>query len=67
MASTADDAKSQIKSFMTASAHCLVYGRGYTVPRAYVVEALALYAQCKYNGSLDPSREVGIIFPYLSD
>jgi hypothetical protein len=48
-------------TFLAASAQCLVVG-GYTSPRPYVVEALALYAQCKYNVTLDPSGEVGVIF-----
>jgi Fungal specific transcription factor domain len=51
-------------SFIVASAQCLILG-GYVYPKPHVVEALGLYSQCKYTTSLDPSREVGIIFAIL--
>ena len=50
--------------FLTAAAHCLVLG-GYTRPKPYVVEALALYSQCIYMSSLDPLGQVGITFAIL--
>ena len=59
-----DSQPSPTSMFLTASAHCLILG-GYTRPKPHVVEALALYAQCKYTQSMDPSREVGIIFSIL--
>ncbi len=43
-----------------ASGQCLVLGE-YHRPQQYVVEALAMYAQCKSFNSLDPSREAGAI------
>lgn len=49
--------------FMTASVQCLTLG-GFK-PRPFVVEALALYAQCKYAQSMDPSREVGLVYALL--
>jgi Fungal specific transcription factor domain/Fungal Zn(2)-Cys(6) binuclear cluster domain len=52
-------------AFLAASAQCLILG-GYTRPRPHIVEALALYAQCKYNVTLDPSGEVGVIFALLT-
>ena len=51
-------------TFLTAAAECIILA-GYTTPKPHVVEALALYAQCKYAQSMDPSREVGIIFAIL--
>ena len=50
--------------FLTAAAHCLVLG-GYTRPKPYVVEALAMYSQCIYMSSLDPLGQVGITFAIL--
>ena len=55
---------SPASNFLAASAQCLILG-GYTRPSAHVVEALGLYAQCKYAQTLDPSKEVGIIFSIL--
>jgi hypothetical protein len=49
--------------FINAAAQCLMLG-GFK-PRPFVIEALALYAQCKYSQSMDPSREVGLIFSIL--
>ncbi len=49
---------------LIASAQCLILG-GYTTPKRNVVEALALYAQCKYAQTMDPSQEVWIIFSIL--
>lgn len=46
--------------FLEAAAQCLVLGE-FSRPQCHVVEALALYAQCKYMYSLDPSRELCII------
>ena len=51
-------------TLLAAAAQCLILG-GYTRPKPHVVEALALYAQCKYAQTMDPSREVGIIFAIL--
>jgi hypothetical protein len=50
--------------FLTASAQCLIL-TGYTRPKPNLVEALALYAQCQYNTTLDPSGEVAIMFAIL--
>jgi hypothetical protein len=46
--------------FLSVSAQCLIIG-GFR-PRPHVVEALGLYAQCRFMESMDPSREVGLIF-----
>ena len=46
--------------FLVAAAQCLVLGE-FTRPQCHVLEALALYAQCKYMYSLDPSRDFCII------
>lgn len=51
-------------AFLTASAQCLILA-GYTRPKPHLVEALALYAQCQYNTTLDPSGEVAILFAIL--
>jgi hypothetical protein len=50
--------------FLTASAQCLILA-GYTRPKPNIVEALALYAQCQYSTTLDPSGEVAIMFAIL--
>ncbi|ETN39712.1 uncharacterized protein HMPREF1541_05938 [Cyphellophora europaea CBS 101466] len=60
---TDDGVANPVEQFTSASAQCLVLG-GFK-PRPYVIEALALYAQCKYLRSLDPSREVGLVFAIL--
>ncbi|OAL38486.1 hypothetical protein AYO20_02135 [Fonsecaea nubica] len=62
--STPEDQLSPRMSFLNAAGQCLRLG-GFIRPKRYVVEALALYAQCKYMATLDPSREVSIIFPIL--
>jgi hypothetical protein len=48
-------------SFLAAAAQCLVLGH-YAKPQRYVVEALCLYAQCKYMDTLDPAGEVYALF-----
>ena len=48
-------------SYLTAAAQCLILG-GWSRPRKNVVEALLLFTQCKYMRSLDPSREVSMLF-----
>jgi hypothetical protein len=48
-------------SFLTAAAQCLVLGH-YAKPQRYAVEALCLYAQCKYMETLDPAGEVYALF-----
>ena len=62
--STPENQASPRMSFLTAACQCLRLG-GYIRPKRHVVEALALYAQCKYMATLDPSREVGILFTIL--
>ncbi|KIW29637.1 uncharacterized protein PV07_05440 [Cladophialophora immunda] len=62
--STPEDQLSPRMSFLNAACQCLRLG-GFVRPKRYVVEALGLYAQCKYMATLDPSREVSIIFPIL--
>lgn len=47
-------------AFLRAAAQCLVLGE-FTRPQYQAVEALVLYAQCKYMFSLDPSREFCMI------
>ena len=47
--------------FVTGAAQCLVLGQ-YVKPQRYAVEALCLYAQCKYMETLDPAGEVYILF-----
>ena len=59
--STPEDQPSPRVSFLNAASQCLRLG-GFTNPKRYVVEALGLYAQCKYMSTLDPSRDIGIIF-----
>lgn len=51
--------------FLEAAAQCLVLGE-FTRPQCHAVEALVLYAQCKYMYSLDPSRELCIILSVVS-
>ncbi|EXJ93043.1 hypothetical protein A1O3_01599 [Capronia epimyces CBS 606.96] len=59
--STPEDQPSPRVAFLAAAGQCIQLG-GYVRPKRYAVEALALYSQCKYLATLDPSREVGIIF-----
>ena len=47
--------------YLTAAAQCLIVG-GWSRPRKNIVEALLLFTQCKYMRSLDPSREVSMLF-----
>ena len=47
--------------FLTAAAQCLVLGQ-YAKPQRYAVEALCLYAQCKYMDTLDAAGEVYVLF-----
>ncbi|KAK5078719.1 hypothetical protein LTR64_002867 [Lithohypha guttulata] len=51
--------------FRTAAGQCLVLSN-YSKPQPYVVEALALFLQCKYAASIDPQREVTIMFGVLT-
>ncbi|KFX97311.1 hypothetical protein V490_02857 [Pseudogymnoascus sp. VKM F-3557] len=51
--------------FLKAAAQCLVLGE-FSRPQYQVMEALSLYAQCKYLFSLDPSRELCIILGVFS-
>ncbi|KAB8229764.1 uncharacterized protein BDW43DRAFT_177396 [Aspergillus alliaceus] len=44
----------------TAAGQCLLIGE-YHRPRKLAVEALTLYAQCKYLQSMDPCREAGAV------
>jgi len=53
--------KNTRESFEVAAGQCLLLGN-YSKPQPYVIEALALFLQCKYASSLDPSREVALIF-----
>jgi hypothetical protein len=62
--STREDQISPRMAFLTASCQCLRLG-GFLRPKRHVVEALALYSQCKYMATLDPSREVGVVFAIL--
>ncbi|KAJ9657062.1 hypothetical protein H2198_004554 [Neophaeococcomyces mojaviensis] len=55
------DAKNTRGSFEAATGQCLLLGN-YSKPQPYVVEALGLFLQCKYASSLDPSREVALVF-----
>ena len=60
-----DNQPSPRNHFSTAAAQCLILGR-YTRPNRWVVEALVIYAQCKYLHTLDPSREVSLIISILT-
>ncbi|KAJ9614113.1 hypothetical protein H2200_002249 [Cladophialophora chaetospira] len=59
--STPEDQPSPRVGFLNAACQCLRLG-GFTRPKRHVVEALGLYAQCKYMSTLDPSKDVGVIF-----
>lgn len=52
-------------TFLNAAGQCLVLGE-FSRPQYYAMEALGLYAQCKYMFSLDPSRELCIILGVIS-
>lgn len=58
-----DPAEDHRDSFLSAAAQCIRLG-GFR-PCRFVIESLALYAQCRYNQSMDPSREVGLVFSIL--
>lgn len=62
--STPEDQPSPRISFLNASCQCLRLG-GFIRPKRHVVEALALYTQCKYTATLDPAGEVGVIWAIL--
>ena len=47
--------------FLTATAQCLALG-DYAKNHPYAVEALLLFAQCKYMNTLDPAGDVWILF-----
>lgn len=51
----------QRDSFEAAAGECLVLGN-YSKPQKHVVEALALFLQCKYMRSWDPQPEVALMF-----
>lgn len=51
----------QRDSFEAAAGECLVLGN-YSKPQPHVVEALALFLQCKYGRSWDPQSEVALMF-----
>ena len=46
---------------LTAAAQCLTLG-DFTQPQKYVIEALLLYAQCKYMCSPEPVGELWVLF-----
>jgi hypothetical protein len=64
-ASTLDLQEDVRAAFLRAAAQCLVLG-GFSRPQHQAVEALVLYAQCKYMLSLDPSRELCLIISIVS-
>jgi hypothetical protein len=59
--STPQDQNTPRVSFLQAACQCLRLG-GFTRPKRFVCEALGLYSQCKYLGTLDPSKDVSLIF-----
>lgn len=61
---TPEDRLSPRMSFLQASCACLKLG-GYVRPKKWVFEALGLYAQCQYMATMDPSKEVGMVFSML--
>ncbi|KFY36210.1 hypothetical protein V494_05224 [Pseudogymnoascus sp. VKM F-4513 (FW-928)] len=52
-------------TFLRAAGKCLVLGE-FSRPQRHAIEALTVYAHCKYMLSPDPSRELCIIFGVLS-
>lgn len=58
---TPEDRLSPRMSFLQASCLCIKLS-GYVRPRKWVLEALGLYAQCQYMATMDPSKEVGMVF-----
>ncbi|KEF52194.1 uncharacterized protein A1O9_11821 [Exophiala aquamarina CBS 119918] len=61
---TPEDRLSPRMSFLHASCACLKLG-GYVRPKKWIFEALGLYAQCQYMATMDPSKEVGMVFSML--
>lgn len=58
--SSPEDAQSRREDFLGAATQCIILG-DYAKPQKHVLEALLLFAQCKYVAAFDPSREVGLI------
>jgi Fungal specific transcription factor domain len=54
------DASLEKDLFLRCAGSCLVLGK-YAQPQRYVVEALLLYAQCKYISKLDQMEESGAL------
>ena len=50
-------ARTDETNFLSACSRCL-HLHGYTKPGPYVVEALLMYAQCKFYTERDPAGEV---------
>jgi len=61
---TPEDRVSPRTSFLQASCACLKLG-GYVRPKKWLFEALGLYTQCQYMATMDPSKEVGMVFSIL--
>jgi hypothetical protein len=61
---TPEDQPSPRTSFLSASCQCLRLG-GFIRPKRFVVEALALYTQCLYSQTLDPSGESALVWAML--
>ncbi|MBE7181406.1 MAG: fungal specific transcription factor domain-containing protein, partial [Terriglobus roseus] len=59
--STPEDQPSPRATFLNAACQCLRLG-GFLRPKRWVVEALGLYAHSKFMSTLDPARDVGVIF-----
>ncbi|KIW59633.1 hypothetical protein PV05_04070 [Exophiala xenobiotica] len=62
--STPEDQPSPRTTFLSASCQCLRLG-GFIRPKRFVVEALALYTQCVYFQTLDPSGESALVWAML--
>lgn len=58
---TPEDRLTPRMSFLQASCLCIKLG-GYVRHRKWLLEALGLYAQCQYMATMDPSKEVGVVF-----
>ncbi|KAK5050612.1 hypothetical protein LTR84_003894 [Exophiala bonariae] len=58
---TPEDRLSPRMSFLQAACLCIKLG-GYVRPKKWLLEALGLYAQCQYMATMDPSKEVGVVF-----
>ncbi|KAK7887954.1 hypothetical protein LTR67_009348 [Exophiala xenobiotica] len=61
---TPEDQPPPRTSFLSASCQCLRLG-GFIRPKRFVVEALALYTQCLYSQTLDPSGESALVWAML--